>query len=362
MRIFILFTLFCSLLCTTVSAQLFNQTEWENPTITEINKMPAHTYFIPLAGSNETAATSSLVSALNGNWKFSYTDKPADRPLDFFKTDFKEDNWSNIAVPSNWELKGFGIPIYTNITYPFPKNPPFIDHNYNPVGSYRRTFNLPENFAGNTIILHFGSVTGCMYVWVNGQQVGMSKVSKSPAEFDITKYLRAGTNTIAIQVFRWHDGSYLEDQDFWRISGIERDVLLIARPATHFTDYRLSASLDDAYRNGVLQLGVNLSGNSKAKIQFILSDKDGKQLFSKTIPVVKGQAALTATISNIQHWSAEHPNLYNWQLILQEPNGTMVEMIKGKTGFRKVVIKNGSLLVNGQRILVKGVTATSMMR
>jgi beta-galactosidase len=335
------------------NAQLFNQTEWENPSIVEIGKEPPRSFFIPYA--NTTEVNSSLVQSLNGQWKFHYTDKPADRPVDFYTPAFNDAAWKNISFPSNWELQGFGIPIYTNITYPFPKNPPFIDHSYNPVGSYRKTFTVSDKWKNYQILLHFGSVSGCMYVWVNGKQVGMSKVSKSPAEFNITSYLQPGENTLAVQVFRWHDGSYLEDQDFWRISGIERDVLLIARPAAHLQDYHLTASLDNSYNNGILSIetSVNSKATELSNVQFRLYNAEGKKILD--IRSKNKNVNTIAVVKNVQAWSAEKPYLYPYELVIFSQDGKISEVIKGKTGFRKVEIVNGSLLLNGKRILVKGV-------
>lgn len=334
-------------------AQLFNQTEWENPAVVQIGQQAPHAWFLPLA--NESEKKSSLVQSLNGQWKFHYVDRPYDRPKTFFATNFNDAGWKPITVPSNWELQGFGLPIFTNITYPFPKNPPFIDHSYNPVGSYRRTFAAPAGYKNRRTILQFGSVTGCMYVWVNGKQVGMSKVSKSPVEFDISDKLQAGANTLAVQVFRWHDGSYLEDQDFWRISGIERDVNLISRPLTHIADYEIEAGLDDSYRNGNLKLQATLSNKNASGLQLVLKDKTGKAVLNERLNATNAKLEFSRNIGTVDAWSAEHPNLYNYQLSLLSPSGAVLEVVKGFVGFRKVEIKNGSLLVNGARILVKGV-------
>lgn len=354
MKQFFLSLLLCIGVLPSVFAQLFNQTEWENPSIIDIGKEPPHSFFIPYP--NTTEVKSSLVKTLNGQWKFHYTDKPADRPVDFYTPAFNDAAWKNISVPSNWELQGFGIPIYTNITYPFPKNPPFIDHSYNPVGSYRKTFTVSDKWKNYQILLHFGSVSGCMYVWVNGKQVGMSKVSKSPAEFNITSYLQPGENTLAVQVFRWHDGSYLEDQDFWRLSGIERDVLLVARPAIHLQDYRLDAGLDNNYKNGTISIATFVSSKTGiiSNIQFRLFDAEG----NKKLDIISRKKNLktSAIIKDVKIWSAEKPYLYSYEFTIYEPNGMVSEIIKGKIGFRKVEIVNGNLLVNGKRILVKGVS------
>jgi beta-galactosidase len=334
-------------------AQTFTQSEWENPNIVAIGKEAPHAYFIPK--TNGTDPNSALLQSLNGQWKFQYVDKPADRSLHFFEPTTNVDNWQNINVPGNWELQGFGIPIYTNINYPFPKNPPFIDHQHNPVGSYRRNFTLPENWQNHQVILHFGSVTGCMYVWVNGQQVGMSKVAKSPAEFNITKLLKPGQNVLAVQVFRWHDGSYLEDQDFWRITGIERDVLLIARPTISLKDIRIKADLDKTYRNGILAIDGQLNNNEPTKVLIQLKDKNGNLLVNSTTTNKAHLFQWTKSIGQVAPWSAERPNLYELTIQLQNSNGQLSELMQQKIGFKKVEISNGNLLVNGKRILVKGV-------
>jgi beta-galactosidase len=339
------------------SAQLFNQTEWENPSIIDIGKEPPHAHFIPLGNKNETNDNSSFVKFLNGIWKFNYVDKPDDRPTNFFKNNFNDASWKIIEVPSNWEWQGFGIPIYTNITYPFPKNPPFIDHSYNPVGTYRTSFSVPKNFNGKETILHFASVTGCMYVWVNGQQVGMSKVSKSPAEFNISKYLKPGANTLAVQVFRWHDGSYLEDQDFWRVTGIERDVLLIAKPSIALQDFKLNASLDNEYKNGILDLSIDVNQKTENyfPVKIYLEELNGEIVFQKNITASQNKFTLNETVQNIKQWSAEKPNLYLCSIEIYNKKNELQEVIKQKIGFRKVEIIKGNLLVNGKRILVKGV-------
>ncbi len=354
------------------SGQLFTLTEWEDSTIIEIGKEPPHAHFIPLASTNETNLNSSLVKSLNGLWKFNYVDKPEDRPTTFYKNKFNDAAWKKIEVPSNWEWQGFGIPIYSNITYPFPKNPPYIDHSYNPVGTYRTSFTLPKNFNGKETMLHFGSVTGCMYVWVNGQQVGMSKVSKSPAEFNISKYLKPGANSLAVQVFRWHDGSYLEDQDFFRVTGIERDVMLIARQKNSLSDFKLNPSLENNYKDGVfdiqcifgqMQESMNTPFNgditfpkyANFNVKITLSDANETLVFQKTLNVKDNFFKLNHIITNVKQWSAEKPNLYLFTMEVYNKKNEVQQVIKQKIGFRKVEIINGNLLVNGKRILVKGV-------
>jgi beta-galactosidase len=354
-KLFVFFTIF--LYATITHAQLFNQSEWENPSIVQIGQEPLHNHFVPLSDKIETNENSSLVKSVNGTWKFNYVDKPNDRPTNFFETNFDTKNWKNIEVPSNWEWQGFGIPIYTNITYPFPKNPPYIDHSYNPVGSYITTFTTPNNFVGKEIILQFGSITGCAYIWVNGQQVGMSKVSKSVAEFNITKYLKNGENKLAVQVFRWHDGSYLEDQDFFRVSGIERDVFLIARPIIAMQDFTIKATLDNTYKNGIFSLNANVIQKSGESFptKITLQTIDGKIVFEKNVTAIRNNFGVNETIKNVQQWSAEKPNLYQLTIEIFNSKNETIQCIKQKIGFRKIEITNGNLLVNGKRILVKGV-------
>ena len=233
-----------------------------------------------------------IIFRLNGQWKFKYTDKYINRPVDFYKTGYNDDPWDTIAVPSNWEIKGYGIPIYTNVTYPFPKNPPFVGEN-NPVGSYRRYFTVPGNWNGSDVLLHFGSITGYAVVYVNGQKVGMTKASKTPAEFNITPYITRGKNLLAVEVFRWHDGSYLEDQDFWRISGIERDVYLTSVPRINVWDFFLHSDLDNQYKNGNFSASVDIrkfnpTTFSKALLSVEISDKEGNIVF-KQQKQIKGQ-------------------------------------------------------------------------
>ena len=208
--------------------------DWENPAVVGREKEPAHCTYIPYAdvqtALKNKLAQSPYYKSLNGLWKFSWVRKPADRPVDFYKDEYDVSQWEEIKVPGNWELQGYGVPIYTDEEYPFPANPPRIPHDYNPVGSYRRGFTVPEDWKGRQVFLHFGGVKSAMYAWINGKEVGYSQGSKTPAEFNITRYLREGQNTLAVEVYRWSDGAYLEGQDYWKISGIEREVFLFSTP------------------------------------------------------------------------------------------------------------------------------------
>jgi len=277
-------------LSTVISLAQDARNEWENPEVVDRNKEDGRSFFIlyqdEASAKVNTPEKSSLYKSLNGTWKFDIVKKPSERPLDFYKTDLQDENWDEIPVPSNWELEGYDIPIYTNITYPFPKNPPYIDEAYNPLGSYRKSFTVPEDWGNKEIILHFGSISGYARVYLNGEEVGMTKASKTPAEFNITSFLQDGENLMAVQVFRWHDGSYLEDQDFWRLSGIERDVYLQAMPKTTIWDFFVKSSLDEQYENGLFNIDVNLrqfegKKMSRPRLSVELLDTKGNTVFSE---------------------------------------------------------------------------------
>lgn len=345
----------------------FTFKEWEDPTTVEINKEAPHATFMSYANAEDVFAdnysSSPFHKSLNGNWKFYYVNRPEERPTDFFKEGYNDFNWSDLQVPSNWELKSFGIPIYTNHVYPFPKNPPYIDHAYNPVGSYRTNFTVPENWDGKETFIQFGSISGAAYVWVNGQAVGFSKVSKSAAEFNITKFLKKGVNSLAVQVFRWHDGSYLEDQDFWRLSGIERDVFLYAKNKVSIQDFFAKADLENNYKDGHFSLDIDLENITKNSANYIIEasifDKNKQKVFTqkKEIAVKNGknQVSFETIIANVNQWNGENPYLYTTTIALFDSKNKLIEATGGKIGFRKIEIKNGSLLINGVRGYVKGV-------
>jgi beta-galactosidase len=344
------------------NAQSFTFKEWEDQTIVEINKLAPHSISMSYATLEQAVkddyAASPWYKSLNGTWKFNYSDQPEKAPQDFFKTNFNDQGWKTIPVPANWELNGFGIPIYTNIVYPFPKNPPFIDHAFAPVGEYRRSFDVPATWTGREIILHFGSVTGAMYVYINGKEVGFSKVSKSPAEFNITPFLSPGSNQIALKVYRWHDGSYLEDQDFWRLTGIERDVYLIAKNKTHIADFFSHADLDPTYTDGMFSIDIQLNNPMDQKVSTTVSlfDASGSKITTLNLPASSLKELHTnAVIRNVKLWSAETPNLYTMVIELRDPSFRTIEAVSHKIGFKKVEIKNAQLLVNGRRVMVHGV-------
>ncbi len=349
-----------------------NQTgtnDWENPEMIGQNKEPAHAFFIPFhsrqAALGNDKTQSEYYKTLNGKWKFHFVEKPTDRPEDFYKPGFDVSDWDEIDVPANWEAKGYGTPIYVNIRHPFKANPPFIAHENNPVGSYRRTFTVPENWKDMNVFIHFGSVKSAMYVWVNGEKVGYSQGSMTPAEFNLNPYLKDGENTLAVEVYRWSDGSYLEDQDFWRVSGIQREVFLFATPDIHIRDFHAAATLDENYQDGLFNLKVNLTNYSEKEISghnlaVELFDNKQNQLFNKDLEISlagKEEKVLQADtkIENVLKWSAENPHLYTMILTLKNKEGKEIEAAHQKIGFKTTEIKHGKLLVNGKAIEIKGV-------
>lgn len=338
--------------------------DWENPAFFEWNKEKPRATGMLFSKQDDVVADdysrSPFYRSLNGNWKFHYAARHTERPQDFYKPDLDLTKWNDIAVPSNWEVEGFGIPIYTNIVYPFPKNPPYIGGD-NPVGSYRREFEIPEKWNGQQVFLHFGSISGCAFIYVNGQKAGMSKVAKSPAEFNITKFLKPGKNLLAVQVFRWHDGSYLEDQDFWRLSGIERSVYLTAMPALTVWDFFLKPGLDKDYKNGIFSAEINLRKFStiveKGTVTVSILNKEGKLIAKKMnsfqLKDSLQSVLINTTVNAPEKWSAENPVLYDCIIEVKSAAGTIYT--GSKIGFRKIEIKNSQLQVNGVPIYVKGV-------
>ena len=345
--------------------------DWENQKILGRNKENPHATIksfpnIELALKGERFE-SPFYKSLNGLWKFHWVPKPADRPKDFFKTNYDVSDWDDIVVPSNWQLEGYGVPIYVNIPYAFGKpNPPYIPHDNNPVGSYKRKFTLPQSWKGRQVFIHFDGVESAFYIWVNGKKVGYSQGSRTPAEFNITKYLKDGENDLAVEVYRYSDGSYLECQDFWRLSGIFRNVYLFSTAPQHIFDYRVITDLDKHYKDANLKVEVqvrNFASKTKTcQIEVELLDAQNKPIMEKLKKSlkVKGKGKLNSVIfnqfvKNPLKWSAEAPNLYTLLLTLKDEKGKILEVVPAKVGFREVEIKNGQLLVNGVPILIKGV-------
>lgn len=343
--------------------------EWQNPDVVQVNRVPAHSSLFPfesfeLATENAKEESRFFID-LNGKWKFNWVDKPADRPADFYREDFDASGWDDINVPANWELNGYGVPIYVNIPYEWTQNPnpPDVPVDHNPVGSYRRSFNIPEEWSNRQVFIHFGAVKSAFYLWVNGQKVGYSQGSKTPAEFDLTPFIREGENTLALEVYRWSDGSWLECQDFWRISGIERDVYLYATPKTHIFDYFVRPGLVNYYRDGHLTLEALVKdySNSTSKFELKMSVLREDQIVLEAIKKFRLSKNEEITIhfeeeiKDPQKWSAEIPNLYTLVLELKDSKGNSLEFLSSKIGFRSSEVKHGLLLVNGIPVKLKGV-------
>lgn len=355
----LLILLISILFASDLSAQENEYLDWENEQIFGINKEKAHATFYSfpnrLDAQNQQPEESANYLSLNGLWKFNWAKKPADRPTDFYLNTYDDTNWNEIPVPSNWELEGYGIPIYVNIPYEWTKNPnpPFVRHDWNPVGSYRKTIILPDHWNEKEVFLTFGAVKSAFYLWVNGKKVGYSQDSKLPAEFNITNFLKDGENLIAIEVYRWSDGSFLECQDFWRISGIERDVYLQARPKVSIRDFKVEPFLSNDYTSGKLKIDVDLQGDIEAQKEY----KIEARLFKENVQLKKNsfqnQAEISLAFPDL--WSAEQPNLYQLVLTLIDNKGKEVESTSIKVGFREVKMDGGQLLINGKAILLKGV-------
>ena len=384
--------MFLTMACHLVKAQ----NDWENELVFEKNKMQAR-----VPSYSFTSVTDALVGnrdksrlkSLNGNWKFNFVEKSENRPLDFMASDFKgNNNWKDIEVPSNWELKGYGQPIYTNIVYPFTPNildttlkfdwrgpqPPMPPKIYrdNPVGSYFRDFEIPTDWKDQSIIIHFGGVTSAFYIWVNGKEVGYSQGSCLTAEFDITNFVKSGKNRVAVQVFRWSDGSYLEDQDMWRLSGIHREVLLMAQPKIALNDFFVRTKFEVNLKDAKLEIRpsvwmqTDISQLKGYTISADLYDATHTKVLTKTMMVsaekvynerwpprdINKWAFMEATVSNPRKWSAEDPYLYQLVFTVSNAKGEVVEARSEKIGFRKVEFgKNNELLINGKMVKIMGV-------
>jgi|WetSurMetagenome_2_1015567.scaffolds.fasta_scaffold00004_140 beta-galactosidase len=339
--------------------------DWENPEMIRQNKEAPHATLISFNDEESALAADKMNSpnilSLDGIWKFNLVKSPDQRPYWFFKDDYDTRDWKDIQVPSNWEMKGYDVPIYVNISYPYKNDPPRIQHDYNPVGSYKRTFYVPSDWDGKEVFLHFGAVASAFYVWINEQPVGYSQDSKTPAEFNITKYLKNGKNSISVEVYRWCDGSYLEDQDFFRLSGIQRPVFLHARPKTYIRDFFAVGDLNENYTDGLLKLNVELTGvpqpEDNLRVKVSLYD-NGQELYNelKDIKLTDKNASFyfETSFPEVKRWTAETPDLYSLVITLMDSDGEILESVSSKIGFRKVEIKNSQLLVNGKAVYLKG--------
>ena len=344
-------------------------TEWHDLQVNDINRFPLHTSFFTFASGEVSAkgegdkTQSKNFLSLDGTWKFNWVENADQRPTDFYKADLDDSKWSNIQMPGNWEMLGFGQPEYVNTGFAwrghFDQQPPAVPTKDNHVGSYRRIIDIPENWDGKQVIAHFGSVTSNIYLYVNGKFVGYAEDSKIAAEFDITPYMKKGKNLIAFQTFRWCDGSWCEDQDFWRLSGVARENYLYARDAkTQIEDIRVTPDLVNNYKDGVLDIKATVKGNPVVVYQ-LHDNVTGKIVIQKIIKSANGKADCILQVADPKKWTAETPNLYTLNAIVCLPAAkgkgmTGISTIPVKVGFRKIEIKNKQFLVNGQPVLIKG--------
>nr|WP_154982742.1 glycoside hydrolase family 2 TIM barrel-domain containing protein [Paenibacillus xylanexedens] len=352
--------------------------EWNNnPETFQVNRLPAHANMVAFptieeALSNEFTS-SPWYQTLNGSWKFSFAETPEQRITSFYEAGYDASNWDEIAVPSNWQLQGYDYPHYTNMTYPWVERepelkPPFAPATYNPVGSYIRTFTVPADWKDRPVLLHFEGVESAFYVWVNGELVGYSEDTFTPAEFDITAYLTEGENKLAVEVYRWCDASWLENQDFWRLSGIFRGVYLHSPSPVQIADFFVRTELDDAFKNAELQLDVKLFNHNAGQpvngltVQAQLYDAEQKLVLDQPLAAEVSftneeeiTLHLSTSVVNPLLWSAETPNLYTLVLSIQNTSGETVEAVRTRVGFRRFEIKDGLMKINGKRIVFKGV-------
>ncbi len=350
--------------------------EWEDPGVTGVNKEPARSTFRSYSSRKDAMAKkNAFIESLDGVWKFKWYPNPDSVVTGFYEPSFNTSGWDDIKVPGNWEVQGFGTPIYVNHPYEFAdkrtpitefKNgpePPKVPHEFNPVGLYRREFSVPAGWNGREIFLYFGAVKSAFYLYVNGKYVGYSEGSKLPSEFDVTKYVKPGKkNIVALKVFRWSTGSYLECQDFWRISGIERNVYVYSQPKTRILDFSVVSTLADDYRTGVMKLDVNIKNHlPEAKgivVAYTLlsgNEEIKKGTINGEIPKRSGgQFHFNTKIKNVRQWNAEHPELYTLVLSLQDKSGKELEATTCNIGFRRIEIKHGQFFINGTAVLLKG--------
>ncbi|MDR2534173.1 MAG: DUF4981 domain-containing protein [Tannerellaceae bacterium] len=360
--------LFIALLTGACAVAQNNRPDWENPEVFAVNKEETRATAIPYpsveSAIENDAKSSPFFQLLNGNWKFKWSAKIADLPAGFHEESYNASAWNEIPVPGCWEFNGYGLPFYVNIGFGFKANIPLIDRDDSPAGAYRREFNVPGDWSGRRVFLHFEAGTNSMYVWVNGKKVGYTQNSKSPAEFDVTPYIRPGKNTLACQVHKFSDGYYLEDQDMWRFGGIIRNVYLYSTAQSRILDFFARPDLDDAYKNGKYSVDVKTknysAGSENAELQITILDKARKKVAaqSRKITIQPGQPAETTfsgTIANPDKWSAETPNLYTLVITLKNSKGNIIEATSARIGFRKVEIKDGQFFINGKKIYFKGV-------
>lgn len=348
-----------------VSATASERPHWNNIDVIRENTEAPRAHFIPWPDSNSAItgvrSENEFLLSLNGEWKFHYSDSPAARPVDFVTADFDSSDWAVIPVPSNWERHDFGYPIYVNVPYPFTIDEPNVPVDDNPVGSYLRAFDVPEGWRGRDVFLQFGAVSSAFYVWINGEYVGYSEGSKTPSEFDVTGFVQPGRNTIAVEVYRWSTGSYLEDQDFWSLSGIQREVSLYARPKQRLRDFFVHTGLVNQYRDADFRLETEWWNSASeavpVNVRVRVLDKDEALVdasLSKVLEPGLNELSMAQQLPAVRPWSAEIPNLYTLLIELQDEGGRTLEAVTQQIGFRSVEIINGRFRINGELVKLKG--------
>ena len=361
--------LLCWLAAATALTAGAQSNEWQDAGVNAVNRMPMHgswfAYESPEAAQAGDKTLSERFVTLNGNWKFNWVRNADQRPTDFFRVGYNDKGWNNMPVPGLWELNGYGDPVYLNVGYAwrgwFKNDPPHVPVEQNHVGSYRRTVDIPAAWAGRQIVAHFGSVTSNIYLWVNGRYVGYSEDSKLEAEFDLTPYVKPGRNLIAFQVFRWCDGTYLEDQDFFRLSGVGRDCYLYARDKRQITDIQVDAAPSADYTAGTVAVKAFFPRQARGcSVELALTDAQGRSVASQQLRVTKDEERCTLYAGKVALWSAETPVLYGLTATLRAPAGEVIEVIPLRIGFRDVKIEGGQLLVNGRPVLIKGANRHEM--
>ena len=361
--------LLCWLAAATALTAGAQSNEWQDAGVNAVNRMPMHgswfAYESPEAAQTGDKTLSERFVTLNGNWKFNWVRDADQRPTDFFRVGYNDKGWNDMPVPGLWELNGYGDPVYLNVGYAwrgwFKNDPPHVPIEQNHVGSYRRTVDIPAAWAGRQIVAHFGSVTSNIYLWVNGRYVGYSEDSKLEAEFDLTPYVKPGRNLIAFQVFRWCDGTYLEDQDFFRLSGVGRDCYLYARDRRQITDIQVDAAPSADYTAGTVAVKAFFPRQARGcSVELALTDAQGRSVASQQLRVTKDEERCTLNAGKVALWSAETPVLYGLTATLRAPAGEVIEVIPLRIGFRDVKIEGGQLLVNGRPVLIKGANRHEM--
>ena len=361
--------LLCWLAAATALTAGAQSNEWQDAGVNAVNRMPMHgswfAYESPEAAQTGDKTLSERFVTLNGNWKFNWVRNADQRPTDFFRVGYNDKGWNDMPVPGLWELNGYGDPVYLNVGYAwrgwFKNDPPHVPVEQNHVGSYRRTVDIPAAWAGRQIVAHFGSVTSNIYLWVNGRYVGYSEDSKLEAEFDLTPYVKPGRNLIAFQVFRWCDGTYLEDQDFFRLSGVGRDCYLYARDKRQITDIQVDAAPSADYTAGTVAVKALFPRQARGcSVELALTDAQGRSVASQQLRVTKDEERCTLDAGKVALWSAETPVLYGLTATLRAPAGEVIEVIPLRIGFRDVKIEGGQLLVNGRPVLIKGANRHEM--